>query len=184
VRIEFDRAGAPGLVEVEVGVNERPAELGCPDYARGFPCCRATVSPAARGYADFLGWVQLADSDLHRGGFHLDYFEPLGPVPHPFAFYGFAPTLFDAPHSDDENWCFLVHSFLCGLGTGALDGRNEIDAVLGFSWGFQKSGGEIRIDGPSLLSPSDWDRHHAYLRAAYPAWSFLSGFSGSPRVDG
>ena len=185
MRIEFDRAGVRGLVEVEIGVNERPQELGCPDIARGFPVCRATVSPATRGYADFLGWVQLVESDLHGSGFYVDFFEPLGRVPHPFGFYGFAPVMFDAPHTSEENWTFLVHSFLCGLGAaGVLGTRREIDAVLGFSWGLKKRGDEIRIDELSLLAPDDWDRHHDYLREAYPVWSFLPGFSGCPTVDG
>jgi len=182
VRIEFERAGRDCAVEVEVAVNDDPAQLGCPGYARGFPYCRATISPPARGYADFLGWVQLVDSSLHGKGFHLDHFEPLGAVPHPFGFYGLAPTLFDAPHTDRDDWDFLAHSFLCGLGEDTLDGRGEIDALLGFSWGFEKRRGEVTLIGPSLLSPSDWDRHHAFLREAFPRWSFAAGFSSRAEV--
>jgi len=167
VRIEFERTGRDCAVEVEVGVNEDPEPLGCPDYARGFPYCRATISPPARGYADFLGWVQLVDSDLHPGGFHLDHFEPLGLVPHPFAVYGFAPVHFDAPHTDLPDWSFLAHSFLCGL-----------DAILGFSWGFRRRDAEVEIFGPDRLGPEDWDRHRDYLRRTYPKWSFQPGFSG------
>jgi hypothetical protein len=180
VRIEFERAGRDCAVEVEIRVNDDPAALGCPDFARGYPVCRATVSPPARGYADFLGWVQLVDSDRHGEGIHLDYFEPLGPVPHPFAMYGFAPTLFDAPHSDFESWSFLAYSFLCGCGADVLDGRKEIDAVLGFSWGFRKSRDRMEILEPSLLAPDDWDRHRDFLREAFPNWSFLPGFSSRP----
>jgi hypothetical protein len=179
VRIEFERAGRDCAIEVEVAVNDDPEQLGCPDYARGFPRCRAVISPPARGYADFLGWVQLVDSDLHPGGFHLDYFEPLGFVPHPFAVYGFAPVLFDAPHTNLPNWDFLAHSFLCGLGEDPLDASREIDAILGFSWGFRKRAGEIEIFGPAQLGPEDWDRHRDYLRKTYPRWAFRPGFSGA-----
>jgi hypothetical protein len=178
VRIELKRAGVDGLVEVEVDVNEDPAALGCPDYARGFPRCRATIAPPARGYADFLGWVQLVEATDLAGEFRIDPFEPLGEVPHPFCFYGFAPTLLDAPHREprrDTDW--LAHSFLCGLGPDPLGDRREVDAVLGFSWGFRIRGGEISIQEPALLAPEDWDRHHAYLHQAFPAWSFLPGFS-------
>ncbi|HEX6781980.1 MAG TPA: hypothetical protein VF125_08110 [Solirubrobacterales bacterium] len=178
MRIEFERAGRDCAVEVEVGVNDHPEQLGCPGYARGFAYSRATITPPARGYADFLGWVQLVDSDLHPGGFHLDYFEPLGKVPHPFALYGFAPELFDAPHTDEANWDFLAHSFLCGLGDDTLDGSGEIDAILGFSWGFRKREGRVSISRPSRLGPQEWDRHGDYLREAYPAWTFLPGFGG------
>ena len=178
MRIEFERAGRDCVVEVEFGVNEDPAHFGCPPYARGFPFCRATVSPPARGYGDFVGWVQMVDSDLHPGDFHLDYFEPLGEVPHPFGLYGFDPTLFDAPHTSLPNWSFLAHSFLCGLGDDPLDEIPEVDAILGFSWGFDKRGEEIAIFGPERLGPADWDRHGDYLREKYPRWSFRSGFSG------
>jgi hypothetical protein len=178
VRIEFERAGRDCAVEVELGVNEDPAPLGCPDYARGFPVCRATISPPARGYADFLGWVQLVNSTDLAGEFRIDPFEPLGTVPQPLCFYGFAPTLFDAPHREpqqDVDW--LAHSFLCGLGDDPLDGRSEVDAILGFSWGFRIRDGKIVGEGPSLLTPQDWNRHHDYLQEAFPRWSFLSGFS-------
>ncbi len=179
MRIEFERAGRDCAIEVEVAVNDDPAQFGCPGYARGFPYCRATISPPARGYADLLGWVQLVDSDLHPGGFHLDHFEPLGRVPHPFGFYGFAPTLFDAPHTTLEDWDFLAHSFLCGLGQDPLDESREIDAVLGFSWGFRKRGGEIAILRPEELGSEDWDRHRDYLQETYPTWVFRLGFSGA-----
>jgi hypothetical protein len=180
VRIEFEHAGRHCAVEVEVGVNDDPEQLGCPGYARGFPFCRATISPPARGYADFLGWVQLVDSSLHGKGFGIDPFEPLGRPPHPFGFYGFAPTLFDAPHTDRGDWDFLAHTFLCGLGDDTLDGRGEIDAVLGFGWGFEKRDGEVALHGPSQLTSEDWDSHSAYLREQYPHWSFVPGFSGHP----
>jgi hypothetical protein len=181
VRIEFERAGRDCAVEVEVAVNDDPQQLGCPGYARGFAYCRATISPPARGYADFLGWVQLVDSDLHPGGFHLDYFEPLGQVAHPFGFYGFAPELFDAPHTDQGDWDFLAHSFLCALGDDTLDGSGEIDAILGFSWGFRKRDGRVDLRDLTRLEPADWDRHRDYLRESYPAWTFLPGLSaGAP----
>jgi len=179
VRIEFERAGVASVVEVSVGVNEDPAALGCPEFARGFPVCRATISPPARGYADFLGWVQLVRSTDLSGEFRIDPFEPLGEATYPVCFFGFAPVLFDAPHRDhreDTDW--VAHSFLCGLGADPLDRENEVDALLGFSWGFEIRGGEIRVHGPACLGPEDWDGHHAYLDDAFPAWSFLPGFSG------
>jgi hypothetical protein len=180
--IEFTRRAVAGTVAVEVGANEDPAEHGCPDYARGFPYCRAKIAPPARGYADVLGWVQLVSATDLAGEFRIDPFEPLGEVSHPFCFFGFAPTLFDAPHRDHgEDMDFLAHSFLCGLGSAPLEPDREVDAVLGFSWGFSVREGAIEIEGPRVLAPADWDRHGEYLRAAHPGWEFAPGFAANPR---
>lgn len=172
--------GVEGRVRVEVGRNDDPAAFGCAEVARGFPYCLATVDHPQIGYADVLGWVQLLDSSSHEPGFHLDYFEPLGRVPHPFAFYGLSPTFFDAPHSDQmDNWDFLAHTFLCGLG-GELMERKEVRAVLGFSWGFSKHGGRIEWFGPDVLGSEDWDGHLAYLHERHPEWTFAPGFLRDP----
>ena len=120
--LPFERGAAAGTVEVEVGVNDDPAALGCSEYARGFPWCRATLAPPARGYADALGWIQLVDWELVAEGFVIDPFMPLGEISHPFGFFGFAPTHFDAPHTDTElrHSDFVAHTFLCGLGPEPL----------------------------------------------------------------
>jgi len=179
--IPFERVGVAGSVDVEVGVNDDPAALGCGEFARGFPWCRATVTPPAQGYADALGWIQLVDWEQMEGGdgFLIDPFMPLGQISHPFGFFGWSPTLFDAPHTDTplQTSDFVAHSFLCGLGPEPLGGHFEADAVLGFSWGFRVRDGEFEIDGPALLGPEDWDRHHDYLTAAHPGWTFLPGFT-------
>lgn len=177
IGIPFHRLGVDGVVEVEVGVNEDPAVLGCPEYARGFPYCRATVTPPARGYADALGWVQLVNSTDLAGEFRIDPFEPLGEVSHPFCFFGFAPILFDAPHREHRrNTDWIAHSFLCGLGEEPLEGQAGADAILGFSWGFSIRDSRIDIDGPAVLGPDDWDRHLPYLGRSHPRWSFVPGF--------
>lgn len=166
-----------GTVRVEIRINEDPAALGCWEAARDFPYLRATLEPPARGYADALGWVQLVKSSLHGPDFFLDYFEPLGPVPHPFGFYGFAPVFFDAPHTDEhEDWDFLAHAFLCGLGGKLGDEQRDIRAVLGFSWGFSKRGPEFDYFTPTPLGPAGWDAHLDYLTGAYPDWTFAPGF--------
>ena len=173
--------GAAGRVRVKVGVNDDPAALGCDEMARDFPFCHATVDHPGIGYADMLGWVQLVRSSARGSAFYLDYFEPLGPVPHPFGFYGLEPSLFDAPHTDElENWDFLAHSFLCGLGGELLEFRRESRAVLGFSWGFSKRGRKFEYPPPGALEASDWDSHHGYLTGAYGDWKFAPGFHQHP----
>jgi hypothetical protein len=178
--IPFERAGVPGRVDVEVGANDDPAALGCPECGRGFAWCRATVETPARGYAAPLGWIQLVDWEQVGEGFLIDPFAPLGEVSHPFGFFGFAPTLFDAPHTDRplHHSDFFAHSFLCGLGPEPLGGRFEADAVLGFSWGFHVRDGEFEIDGPTLLGPEAWDAHLAYLHESHPRWTFLPNLGG------
>lgn len=72
-----------------------------------------------------LGWVQLVDDSYHGGGFHADGFEPLGPLPHPFGFYGISPTLdlLDPAPLPPERWdghssylegCFPEWTFATG----------------------------------------------------------------------
>jgi len=178
--LPFSWAGREGEVRVEIRENDDPASLGCEEWARGFPVCRATVTPPSRGYADMLGWVQLVEDSYHGGGFHADGFEPLGPLPHPFGFYGVSPSLFDAPHYDGESFDFLAHSFLCGLGGKLLEYRREVRAVLGFSWGCTKRGPQIEFLDPEALAPAAWDAHREYLAHTCPGWSFAPGYLQDP----
>jgi hypothetical protein len=123
-----------------------------------------------------MGWIQLVRStDGASGGasFAMDPFEPLGPASHPFAFFGFLPTLFDAPSRDtisDMEW--TAHSFLCRLG----EARYQTSAMLGFSWGFTIQDGTITSRGPEALGPRDWDAHRSALEREHPGWSFTPGF--------
>jgi hypothetical protein len=175
---------ADGLVRVEMGVNDDPGRFGGEEFARGFPYCRATIEPPASGYREMIGWVQMVDMDDRVEGFHVDLFEPLGKIPHPFAFFGFSPTLFDSPHSTIRNWDFVAHTFLCGLGGRLFEQtaaeRREVRAVLGFRWGFVKRGGEIDSFGPEQLSAEDWNGHLPYLRGEFPVWNFPPGFFDHP----
>ncbi len=116
----------------------------------------------------------------HSGkGFEVDPFLPIGSPPYPFTFFGLTPTFFDAPHTD-QDWDFLAHLFLCGLGGELHEVRREARAILGFSWGFSKRGTELEFFGPDQLEAADWDRHRDYLTRTYPAWTFAPGFLVHP----
>jgi hypothetical protein len=83
----------------------------------------------------------------------MDPFEPLGPSPHPFCFFRFAPVLFDAParpSREDMDW--RAETFLCFVPMNAR--RRETRAILGFSWGFsdQRRGAEVTLRGRPLGS--------------------------------
>jgi hypothetical protein len=141
VRLSFTLRDLPGRVEVGVEPNAAPETLGCAPHAEGFPVCTATVEYAGAGYAAALGWIQLVRS---TGGadagasFEMDPFEALGRLTHPFCWFGFAPTLFDAPSRPSRvplEW--TAHSFLAyrrrgargasrpGLRLGLLDRRRR-----------------------------------------------------------
>jgi hypothetical protein len=176
MELPFNMDGAPGRVAVAVDVNDDPESLGCTPAARGFPYCNATVRHPARGYAAALGWIQLVRStDGTSGGdeFELDPYEPLGRVPHPFAFFGFLPTLFDAPSREpviDMDW--LAHAFLCRLTEAGAD--RQIASLAGFAWGFSARAGNIEVTGPETLPREAWDSHRRLLVSDYPGWSFAS----------
>lgn len=178
--------GADGLVQVEIGVNDDPEAFGVEEFARGFPFCRATVDPRASTYREMIGWVQVVERSDHAPGFGVDLFEPLGDVPHPFAFFGFSPTMFDSPHATFEDWDFTAHTFLCGRGGKLLEqteaARREVRAVLGFEWGFSKRGEKIDNAAPRPLSADDWNGHLPYLheRFSEPQWTFLPDFFDHP----
>ena len=179
MRLPFALSGSMGQVEVVVAVNDDPHGLGCRESARGFPYCHASIRHPARGYAAALGWIQLVRStDNASGGvaFELDPFEPLGEVSHPFCFFGFLPALFDAPSRDpvsDMEW--IAHSFLCRLG----ERDRQVEAMLGFTWGFVIRDGAITVRSAEVLDDHAWDAHAPLLTRDHPGWSFVDGFADS-----
>jgi len=179
VRLDFALRDVPGCVEVTIEPNIDPAAVGTSLLARDFPVCTATVTYGGRGYLAALGWIQLVKStDGPRGAeqFDLDPFEPFGQLPHPFCWFGFNPTLFDAPSRSPRaplDW--TAQSFLCFIAP-TEDGL-EARAILGFSWGFDIRAEVVSLDTPSILEASDWDTHLPLLRRTYPEWSFAAGFS-------
>jgi hypothetical protein len=102
----------------------------------------------------------------------MDPYEPLGILPHPFCWFGFAPTLFDAPSRarlEDMDW--TAHSFLSFIG-----GPREARAILGFSWGFAVREQAVAAEGVAPLPPDTWDAHLPLLRQEHPSWRFASGY--------
>jgi hypothetical protein len=176
--------GVDGLVRVEIGVNDDPDRYGGEEFARGSPYCRATIEPPAVGYREMIGWVQVVEISERGEGFQIDLFEPLGEIPHPFAFFGFSPTLFDSPHTTFPEWDFAARTFLCGLGGKLLEqtegGRREIRAVLGFEWGFSKRGDRVSLRDLKPLPAEGWNRHLPYLRERFPACTFPPGYFDHP----
>jgi hypothetical protein len=176
VRLSFALRGLHGRVEVAIEPNRDPAALGCRPEALGFPVCKATVDYAGRGYAAALGWIQLVRDTAGEGageGFELDPFEPLGRTPHPFCWFGFAPSLFDAPsRASREPLDWTAHSFLGFVG----EREHEARAILGFHWGFAIRERKIAIAEPGPLGSGDWDAHRPLLSREHPDWDFAPGY--------
>lgn len=178
MQLEFVLRDLPGSVEIQVEPNVEPSVLGCPEAARGFPVCTATVTYSGRGYGAAFGWVQLVrstDGTSEGRDFELDPFEPLGRLPHPFCFFGFAPTLFDAPSRptrDSIQW--TAHTFLCFLSEGTQ--HLQACAVLGFQWGFALEESAVMLFPPAAVSPAAWNDHLGLLRTSHPTWEFARGY--------
>src|SRR5262245_34026573 len=178
--ITFALRGVQGYVTVTYARNDHPELVGASAEPSGFPICDATVDYPARGYDALLGWVQLVRSDdntSHGDAFEIDPLDILGDVPHPFCWIGLAPHLFDAPSRAaprrDLDW--IAHSFLC-VSEGSSEAGLEVDALLGFAWGFRIRDQEIELVPPTLVAPERWDQHVSVLEARYPAWRFARGF--------
>jgi hypothetical protein len=134
------------------------------------------------GRPSLFGWIQLVRStDNSSAGerFDMDPLMFVGEVPHPFAFFGITPTLFDAPSRRsraDLNW--LAHSFLCYL-EDFDEGVRVVEPITGFSWGFDIAGGATTIEAAVPLRRADWKRHLHLLHEEHPGWRFLDGFEAA-----
>jgi hypothetical protein len=178
VRLEFGLRQARGWVDITVEPNTNPEALGCSPRARDFPVCLATVTYPGKGYKAALGWVQLVRStDGASAGeeFEMDPFEPLGQASHPFCFFGFVPTLFDAPSRParrEMDW--TAESFLCFIADSP--GGREARAILGFNWGFRIRQATVSLHSPTSLAAVEWNKHLALLHREHPAWDFAAGY--------
>lgn len=185
MEIEFSVGALPGRVSVTCLPNDDPTALGCalttPEVAHhyeGFPVCTATVDYEGKGYAALFGWTQLVKSTDNRSQgetFEMDPFSLYADIPTPFCWFGFNPTLFDAPARRERTplqW--LAHSFLCFTSAPGVKG---VRTVLGFGWGFEiTADGEISIYPVRRLESHEWNHHLDHLRTQYAQWSFLKGF--------
>jgi hypothetical protein len=180
MHLPFSLRNSAGHVSITVDATRSPDDLGAAPGALGLAHCHATVDYAGRGYAGLLGWIQLVRStDNSSAGerFEMDPLMFVGEVPHPFAFFGITPTLFDAPSRRsraDLDW--LAHSFLCHIKDFDEDVR-IVQAITGFSWGFGIVDGEATVEPARALEGADWNQHLDLLHERHPGWRFLKGFA-------
>ena len=175
MEIEFSHDGDRGRVYVSCSANDDPASVGKGEDARGFAMCKAIIAFPGQGYRALFGWVQLVRSTdgAVAGVFEMDPARFFEDSPAPYCFWGFAPTLFDAPSRDSRapmEW--LAHSFLAVTPRDAGE-RKEVVPLLGFSWGFTIDAREqITLTPPARLVASDWTAHLPLLRGSFPTWEF------------
>ncbi|WP_285566311.1 hypothetical protein [Streptomyces sp. RTGN2] len=173
--LPFTHDGETGRLSVEIEQVDDPSTIGKHPATQGFPCCTATVDHPGKGYRAMFGWVQFVRStDNESGGadFDMDPFVLFEDAPSPYAFFGLAPTLFDAPsRAMRQPMAWLAHSFLAHT---PLDGAQRcVLPLAGFSWGFDVDGtGGIAVRPAAALTAADWDGHVPYLRTRHPAWTF------------
>src|SRR4051794_28322763 len=171
--------GGSGCVRVSLAANDDPRAYGCdllyeeasPVAAVGFPVCEAVVELPLKGYAAACGWIQLIRTTQNPDEFQVDPLALLRDVQTPFAFFGIAPTLFDAPHNDRRyDWHFSARSFLC-VAPDAVVSR-VVHPIAGFSWGFDVVDSDITIRAPQLIELSMWNSHLPVMGRDYPTWEF------------
>jgi len=175
VHLPFSLDGLEGVLSIQIERNDDPASVGSFKGSLGLPVCTARVKPTGRGYRAMCGWIQLIRStDNSSGGveFELDPFGPFTDTGSPYAFYGLAPTLFDAPGRDardDLDW--TAHAWLART---ELDSR-VIEPVVGFSWGFSIRERKPLPSPVGELARTDWAQHVPLLQRQHPGWVIAAG---------
>lgn len=177
--VPYTFRGKQGQVRVTVSANTDPRALGCdlldeslpPDAASGFPVCTAQPEIELQGYAAACGWIQVVRSSDSSGGFEMDPLALFRDVGTPFAFFGIAPLLFDAPFRHARyDLVWQARAFLAALPDGVMS--KVVRPLAAFEWGFTVRGRDLDIDDPGALALAAWDEHLPLMADAYPAWSF------------
>lgn len=115
--LPFTHDGEPGSVTVDLEQVDDPLTIGKHPATQGFPCCTSAVTYPGRGYRAMFGWVQFVRStDNSSGGadFDMDPFILFEDAPSPYAFFGYRPTLFDAPSRAEQPAYGLARAQLPG----------------------------------------------------------------------
>src|SRR5262249_31076517 len=146
---------------------------------RGFPTCEARVTYAVPGYRAAIGWIQhvtVRDAATGEESTSIDVFPNASQTESPFAVFGFAPTMFDAPGANppraNETW--TAESFLAVCPDVARIRRAA--APVGFRWGYTLRDMHATPFAAAPVGSEAWDRHLAYLREQFLTWEFLPGF--------
>lgn len=149
---------------------------------KGFPVIRAEVRFGGLGYESMLGWVQIVthrypdgretEASVDVAGMFQDYGNP-------YCFYGYKPTLYDAPcHNPGLSMDWIAYSFLSPLKQADQNGKKMIAPILGFRWGYSLNDGQVTsIKKPETVPESRWIELSKEIRDEYGDWTFKDGFA-------
>lgn len=185
-KFDFTLNDKKGSVEVEIVANEDVETSGysaiegnhTDEMVRGFPVTKAKVHYSGFGYEAVFGWVQIV---THKYGDknETDHENDIPPAfqnqGHPFSYFGYKPTLYDAPSRElDVDLIWTAYSFLCPV--RLVDSRNEkiVSPVVGFSWGFTISGGKLEgLLHPQKVTHEKWMDLSGRISKDLPDWNFI-----------
>jgi hypothetical protein len=157
------------------GMLASPFDLA---LARGYPVCEARIAYGGSGSRALMGWNQLVtnrDAQTGRQETSVDLFPIAAHLGSPFAVFGSAPTMFDAPANPDhetENW--LADTFLAVCPD--VGRTRRVAALLGFRWGYALRERRARSLPVEPVGPDAWDQYLPLLRDRFADWEFLPGF--------
>ncbi len=194
--IPFSLNGRDGKVAVYYGVNDDSVRAGfdaipgvsfpielCLDY----PVIHAEIdSYAGSGYRTFCGWIQIVTRDCRRTAedgdsryaeASIDLAPSIEPLGMPFASYGPAPQLFDAPClnlGDNYELKWIADSFLTTVPARSRD--LGIERLLSFRWGYveydERAQKPVTLLPLEVTGPEAWNAHLPLLEREFPKWRF------------
>lgn len=131
------------------------------------------MSFPGEGYTAYMGWIQIARLSGARNSVLVDQSPQLEGTGMPYVCWGLCPTFFDNPYTNLGKMDFRADTFLVTTPDVAM--TRVIQPVCGFSWGYSKTGREIRSLPLTMIDNNGWQSACVILRPQYPRWEFLGG---------
>jgi hypothetical protein len=183
MELSFKLRGYNGRVIVKYGINVDAALLGFKLFnlpfpyqnVHGFPVIQADVEFDGIGYQAYMGWIQLItvhDFNTDQKRTSIDQAPVFWDTDHPFAAFGYKPTLFDAPGPnpprDHESWKAESYLVYCP----DVVRTKKIRYILGLEWGYVLRHGTVEAMNLRTASTDDWNAHIDVLANKYTEWTF------------
>lgn len=193
--LPFRLRGYDGRVSVTYGVNRDVRNLGFhlvgipfdPSLTHGFPVFQANTAYNGPGYHALMGWLQVVTVDATApdrfAGASVDVPPIFWDADTPWAVFGHAPTLFDAPGPNpprtDERW--IAETFLAFCPDVIRTRR--VRALLGIRWGYDLVSMRATPLPLEVITEADWRRCAVTLAEEYPTWEFAPTWVSSDATE-